>query len=92
MVILEQKDTEKQPQKTRNLSRTCLVRVSLTYDCSCDAKRLRSSFNSAANDTTLRLKLCFFSFKSCNNGSISRTLVDVVVNDEDRFSEIDIET
>lgn len=51
--------------------RTCLVRVSLTKDCSCEAKRLLTSFNSAAMETTFLLKLCFFSFKSFNRGSIS---------------------
>jgi len=79
LYIDTQKDTEVIIiQKTQKLKfGTCLVRVSLTYDCSCEAKRLRSSFNSEAKDTTFRRKLCFLSFKSFNKGSTEACLSEI---------------
>ena len=86
---------QKEPRITK--SHACLVRDSLAHDCSWDANRLRTSFNSAAKDTTFRRKLCFFSFKSFNKGSIS--LADdesgndddtAATTDEEGFSTIDM--
>lgn len=77
-----------QKNKTQNRdSSTCLVRVSLTKHCSCDAKRVLTSFNSAAKDTTFFLKLCFFSFKSFNKGSIS--LAETEEDDEEEDGDMD---
>lgn len=86
---------QKEPESEK--LHACLVKDSLANDCSWDAKRLLTSFNSAANDTTLRLKLCFFSFKSLNRGSISWTDKEVKDDEDDDegsdaydFSELDI--
>lgn len=60
---------EKEATENQRNFWTCLVRVSSSERyCSCAENRSRISTKSSTNDTALRLKLCFFSFKSLNNG------------------------
>lgn len=56
---------EKEATENQRNFWTCLVRVSSSERyCSCAENRSRISTKSSTNDTALRLKLCFFSFKS----------------------------